>query len=72
MEEVFFKHGDINQSKGRHSCPVSGYRVNSSRNPEKHWIPPYSVVGSNRQVWGRLSQAQNDKLYVYKNYGCLE
>ena len=29
--------------------------MNSSRNPGKHWIPPY-------QVRGRLSQARNDKL----------
>jgi hypothetical protein len=36
--------------------PRIKYGINSSRNPEKHWIPPY-------QVRGRLSQTRNDKLY---------
>jgi hypothetical protein len=39
-------HNEINPDEGRHSC--------ESRNPEKHWIPPY-------QVRGKLSQARNDK-----------
>jgi hypothetical protein len=37
--------------------------INSSRNPKKHWIPPY-------QVRGRLSQVRNEKIdrtYVVKH-----
>ena len=48
FQMIIAKHSDINHSKGRHS--------RESRNPEKHWIPPY-------QVRGRLSQARNDKLH---------
>ncbi len=36
-------------------APIS-IGINSSGNPEKHWIPPY-------QVRGRFSQARNDKLH---------
>jgi hypothetical protein len=39
--------------------PRIKYGVNSSGNPERHWIPPY-------QVRGRLSQAR--KYTLYKTY----
>ncbi len=41
-------HNAIHRSKEHHSRPVSGYGVNSSGNPERHWIP---------------DQARNDKLH---------
>jgi hypothetical protein len=43
----FIIRGGINHSRGGHSRPVSRYGVNSSGNPENHWI---------------LGQARNDRL----------
>jgi len=47
MERSLLIDNVINDNKARHSRPVSKYGVNSSGNPERHWIP---------------GQARNDKL----------
>jgi len=48
VQDALYSHTDTGHAESRHSC--------ESRNPGKHWIPPY-------QVRGRLSQARNDKLH---------